>query len=502
MKILNAEQIRQADQFTIKHEPISSIDLMERASKAFVEKFTSIYSNSRPVYIFCGTGNNGGDGLAIARLLLALDYRVKTFIIGNVEKGSVDFNINYDRLKSSSIPFCIKKEHDFPELNGNTLVLDAIFGSGLTRGVNGIYGELLEHITNSKCHKIVAVDIASGLACSETFQDGSILDVSNTITFQTAKLSHLLPQNEKFSGSVDVVDIGLDKGFIRSLPSNYYQITERFVHSIYKKRSKYSHKGTAGKNLIVAGSMGKMGAAVLAVKACLRAGAGLVTTFLPRCGVDIMQVSVPEAMVIASNEENLIGDIPGIENYNSIGIGPGIGVDYKTSGAVKLIIENSKVPIVLDADALNIISENKSWLAELPEYSVLTPHPGEFQRLVGGWKNDYERLALQLSFAKKYKVILILKGANTSIATPDGMVFFNTTGNSGMATGGSGDVLTGVITALIGQGYNCDEASILGVYLHGLSGDIYKEMNSEESLIASDLIDNIGKAFQRIVNRN
>lgn len=501
-KILNAEQIRKADQFTIKNEPIKSVDLMERASEAFAEKFITLYSKKKPVHIFCGTGNNGGDGLVIARLLSNLDYKVKVYILGNPEKGSAEFNINLEIIQHRLEPVRVTSIQDIPELVKKMVIIDAIFGSGLTRPVSGIYGELIDAINFSTCENVVAVDIASGLGCEDVFPNGKLMEVSETITFQVAKLSHLLPQNDRTSGEVHIVDIGLDHGFINSLETNYYQVTHDFVQSIYRFRGRFWHKGNAGRNLIIAGSKGKMGAAVLAAKACLKSGAGLLTMYVPQCGVDIMQTAVPEAMVAPAHNDLLIVEIPRSDPYDAIGIGPGIGTDELTVEAIEKHLGKSKVPLVLDADVLNILAENPDLLNSVKEGSILTPHPGEFKRLVGEWKDDYDRLNLQIDFAKKHKVIVVLKGANTSIATPDGSVFFNSSGNPGMATAGSGDVLTGIVTGLVGQGYAAVEASILGVYLHGLSADIYAEIHGEESLIASDIIDHLGLAFKKAASRN
>ncbi len=498
IKILNAEQIRQADQFTIKNEPIASIDLMERASEVFVDTFVKKFKTKTPVYVFCGTGNNGGDGLAIARLLIEHEYRVAVYIIGDPKKGSRDFQLNHELVKSYLNPVYLESKKDFPVLVKDLVIIDAIFGSGLSRGASGTYGELIDHINDSACARRVAVDIASGLGCDEVFTDGKVMEVSHTVTFQVIKLSHLFPQNYAHSGHVDLVDIGLDAEFIHTLRTDYYYLTRAFAKSIYKPRPKIMHKGRAGHVLLMSGSKGKMGATSLSGKAALKAGCGLLTCYVPKCGLDIIQTNRPEAMVEEDAGDTYLTTIPDLERYNAIAVGPGIGTEPKTGEALSQLFSESQVPLVIDADALNLLSQDKKILNALPKGSVLTPHPGEFKRMVGVWKDDYERLQLQIQFAQKHEVVVVLKGAHTSIVGPGGRVFFNSTGNPGMATAGSGDVLTGIITSLLGLGYPALEAAILGVYIHGRAGDLAAQRGGMEALIASDIIAHLGKAFQEL----
>ncbi|UXP32848.1 NAD(P)H-hydrate dehydratase [Reichenbachiella agarivorans] len=498
LKILDAKQIRQADLRTIQSEPIASIDLMERASEAFVTLFVAKYRVDRPVKVFCGTGNNGGDGLAIARMLLAYNYQVEVYIIGDPDQGSPDFAINYRFVQTQLTPRSLTDSASFPVLESKDLVIDAIFGSGLSRPIIGFYGELIEYINQSDAKEVVAVDIASGLGCSQTFIGGSVMQVTRTITFQSPKLSQLLPSHATFTGELKIVDIGLDWQFIAGLPSDSYFLTRCFIQSILRTRGKYIHKGEAGRCLIVAGSHGMMGAAVLSAKACMRSGTGLLTMCVPRCGVDIVQVSVPEVLVITSDGDERMEGYVAIDSFDAIGIGPGIGTDASTAETLLSVLQSSNQPMVLDADALNILSQNPSWLEFIPKDSVLTPHPGEFKRLVGQWQDDYHRLDLQKALAKQYSIYVLVKGAHTTIACPDGTVFFNSTGNPGMATAGSGDVLTGMITSFLGQGYSSLEAVLIACYVHGLAGDIYARTHAEQSLIASDIIDNISFSLRSI----
>ncbi|WP_422361748.1 NAD(P)H-hydrate dehydratase [Reichenbachiella sp.] len=498
LKVLDAEQIRQADQFTIKNEPIHSIDLMERASEEFVKWYVAEFSVDSPVVIFCGTGNNGGDGLVICRLLNEAGYMVSLFCVGNPDTGSRDFKINYDFIQNYDIPQTVIDSSNFPDLSKGTIIIDAMFGSGLSRPITGVIADLIHHLNEQPCAYRVAVDIASGLGCNERFGEGAIMKATHTVSFQVPKLSLLLPDNEAQSGQLVIRSIGLIEEYIQSLSSSFYYSTEGFIKSFIRSRGKFSHKGTAGKNLLVAGSLGKMGAAVLASRACLRSGAGLLTTHVPGCGINVLQSSVPEAMVIVDENDKLISNMRTLSDFDVIGVGPGIGTDKVTASALSQILDQFDRPMVIDADALNILSENKKWIEKIPKGSVLTPHPGEFKRMVGDWSDDYERLDKQVRFCAEHELILLLKGANSSICNSEGTVIFNSTGNPGMATGGSGDVLTGIIAALLGQGYTGFESALLGAYLHGLAGDLFARQNAEESLIASDLVEFLPKAVRKV----
>ena len=497
IKILSSKQIRAVDQYTIDNKPITSIDLMEKASKAFVSSFVKSHGINYRVKIFCGTGNNGGDGLAISRLLIGKGYSVLTYCIGDLSRASPDFKINFERLKSISDPSLLESKSNFPELNGQDIVIDGIFGSGLSRPVEGLFAELIDFINSANCKRVFAIDIASGLFSEQNSIGNRIIECDETISFQIPKLAFYLPQNNKYVGQLKFVDIGLNTGFIDDQKSQLFTVTKEYVQSVLKNRSTYAHKGSMGRDLIIAGSKGKMGAAILSVRACLRSGAGLVTAYIPECGYNILQTASPESMVITDPMENIISHMPSIENYDSIGIGPGIGISEPTVKALRSLLADAKQPLVLDADALNIISNN-NLLTLIPKNSVLTPHPGEFERLVGKWSNDYERLEKQIELSKKHNIVILLKGAHSSISDEHGMVCFNTTGNPGMATAGSGDVLTGIITSLIGQGYKPFESAIIGAYLHGLAGNLYVLEASEEGLIAGDLIKLLPKVFSEI----
>ena len=495
MKILNALQIKQADEFTIKNEPILSIDLMERAATKCVEWLKNKYNSDKSFAIFCGVGNNGGDGLVIARLLTENKYNVKVFIVEFSKNYSPDFIINLEKLKKTNMELVTLSEKDFQfKIAADTIVIDAIFGSGLNKPIEGFVAKIV-HQLNS--HQIVSIDIPSGLFDEDNQGNNikNIITANYTLTFEQPKLAMMFPQNDVFCGECVVLPIGLHPDFFKTVDTNYFFTTKQEVKSLVFPRKKYAHKGNFGHALLMVGSYGKIGAAILSSRACLRSGVGLLTVHVPKEGVEIIQTAVPEAMCSTSDEQNFITDIPLLDAYDAIGVGPGLGMEKQTQNALKLLIQQATVPLVLDADALNILSENKTWLAFLPSSSILTPHPKEFERLVGKWNNDEERLKLQIDFSAKNDVIVVLKGAHTSISTPLGKVYFNSSGNPGMATAGAGDVLTGIITSLLAQGYLPENAAILGVYLHGVAGDVAVENTGEEALIASDIINALADAF-------
>jgi ADP-dependent NAD(P)H-hydrate dehydratase / NAD(P)H-hydrate epimerase len=516
MKILSVEEARRVDAYTVDyHKMKSSIDLMEKAASMCCDWISyslailsKVKGGRKPaIKVFCGLGNNGGDGLAIARLLAAKKFSVEVFIIRYSDICSDDFTLNEKRLKKLKAVKVhnINSLPDFPpsvKHHPSTIFIDAIFGSGLNRPVKGLAAEAIRYLNESAC-SVVAIDIPSGLyadKCLEEKED-AVVRALYTLTFQSPKLSFLFPENGVYVGEFFILDIGLNEEYISSQLSKNYYVQELEAKFLYKKRSKFSHKGSFGHALIVSGSYGKIGAAVLSGKACLAAGAGLVTVHIPKCGYSILQTSIPEVMVETDTEEKEISDTVKIDKYSVIGIGPGIGTEQRTGNALKVLIQNSKIPLVLDADALNILAENKTWISFLPPNSILTPHPGEFKRLVGIASNGFDCLQMQKDFSVKHGVCVVLKGAHTCITCPDGEVFFNSTGNPGMATAGSGDVLTGIITGLLAQGYGSKKACILGVYLHGLAGDIAATHLGEESLMASSIVNCLGKAYKMLKNQ-
>ncbi len=495
MKILSAAQIRDIDAYTIKHEPIPSIDLMERAAQAFVDWFTQHYWNVPNVKIFCGLGNNGGDGLAVARLLSQMHYTVEVFIVWYSDQTSDDFAANLERIQRHVVPKKIRTVADFQSIDQTDLVIDALFGSGLTRPVEGLAAEVITAINQSKATTI-AIDIPSGLFMDAHPPDNAaIIKAARTVTFQLPKLAFLLPQNELYVGDWHVVDIQLHPSAIGQAVTPYFYVTDDLVRSKIRKRPKFSHKGLFGHALLVGGSYGKMGAAVLAAKACLRAGVGLLTVHVPWSGYEIMQVSVPEAMCLTDVEGQHVSEVSDTTKFNTIGIGPGLGTEEITEKGLEKLLQRTNQPMVLDADALNLLARNRGLLNLLPPQSILTPHPKEFERLAGKSDNDFHRLEKLRDFAQKHELIIVLKGAHTAVGLPSGEVYFNIAGNPGMATGGTGDVLTGIITALVAQQYPPADAAMLGVFFHTLAGNHAAEQKGYAGLIASDLIDFLPAAF-------
>ncbi|MEZ4952602.1 MAG: NAD(P)H-hydrate dehydratase [Saprospiraceae bacterium] len=497
MKILNTHQIRALDEYTIEHEPIASIDLMERASLAFVKWFKYNFPDrNKRICIFCGPGNNGGDGLAIGRLLSQDHYEVVIHILEIGSTKSPDFQVNIERVKQARccpIEY-IKEDQLLPKFGENDLLVDAIFGSGLSRPIEGYWADFINYL-NAQASTKVAVDIPSGMFADQP-TTGISMQADFTFSFEMPKLGFLFPENADRVGEWSCGSIGLHPDFIEKENTPFYFTDIDSVKPLLQKRKKYSHKGSYGHALLVAGSLGKVGAACLAAKAILRSGAGLLTIHAPKCAYQILQTVVPEAMVVLDEEEEVITNVTSdLAKFNSFGIGPGIGTNNLTANALEDLLDRIDTPIVLDADALNLIASNPSLFNKIPKQSILTPHPKEFERLFGTSKNNFERNDLQREKAKELGIYIILKGAHTAIACPDGSCHFNSSGNPGMATGGSGDVLTGIITGLLASGYQPFEAAIFGVYLHGLAGDLAVKSIGQEALLANDLIEYLGKAF-------
>ncbi|HMK17786.1 MAG TPA: NAD(P)H-hydrate dehydratase, partial [Chitinophagaceae bacterium] len=472
--------------------------LMERAASKCFEWLDNNGWFVNPFAIFCGKGNNGGDGLAIARMLAGRGCNVSVYILEFGHKGTDDFQTNLARLHQYTaidIHF-IQEESNFHSLSQETVIIDALFGSGLTRPLEGFTARLVDHINNSGC-AVIAIDVPSGMSVDQSSKGNKIVKANYTLSFQCYKLAFLVAENAAFIGDVVILDIGLLPEFLASLEADLELVDKSIIRSIYKPRNRFAHKGNFGHAMIIAGSYGKIGAAVLAAKACLRGGIGLLTCFVPKCGYDILQTSVPEAMVMTDANSSIITKIDNdVLKYDSIGIGPGLGTASETRTAVKELISIYKKPMVMDADALNGLSMEKN-LPSLPPGSVLTPHPKEFERLFGECKDDFERIEKALINAKRLNCLIVLKGHHTFIACPNGKGYFNNTGNAGMATAGSGDVLTGMITSLLAQEYTSEDATLLAVYLHGLAGDFAAKEFSKEAMIAGDIIDYLGEAFRK-----
>lgn len=503
MKIFTSSQIHDLDQYTIEHEPISSINLMERAAKAIARFISQKWSSQTPFTVFAGPGNNGGDALAVARLLSEDGYAVDVYLFNVHNKLSADCATNKKRLVEAKR---VRKftevtvNLDPPQLTADTVVIDGLFGSGLNKPLAGGFAAMVKYINQSPS-MVVSIDIPSGLMCEDNTYNihANIIHADITLTLQQKKLSMLLADCQQYIGRLVTLDIRLSPEFIRRTDCRCRILEESDVRALLRHRDDFAHKGTMGHALLVAGSYGMSGAAILAARACLRSGVGKVTVHIPKRNYDIMQISVPEAIVQLDSEETSFGDPVDTEAFDALGIGPGLGRGEDTAIALIAQIRRTACPMVLDADALNILASHRAWMQQLPKELVLTPHPRELERLVGNASaSSYDRLEKARELAERLQAYVILKGHYSALCMPDGHVDFCSTGNSGMATAGSGDVLTGIITALLARGYAQADAARLGMYLHGLAGDLAVKDLGKESLVASDLIRYLPKAFLRL----
>lgn len=500
MKIFTSKQIHELDAYTIKNEPINSLKLMERAAIAITEAIVGFWNRQQPIVVFAGPGNNGGDALAVARLLAERQYDVTAYLFNIKNHLSEDCNANKMRLRDSKKlrQFVeVTAEFDPPELTEDTLVVDGLFGSGLNKPLNGGFASLVKYINQSAC-KVASIDLPSGLMAEDNTYNihANIIRADVTLTLQMKKLCMYFADCQQYLGRIEVLDIKLSEEWMRTAASPISIIEEDNIRQIMKPRSEFAHKGTMGHALIIAGSYGMAGAATLATRACLRSGAGKATAHIPIRNYDIMQISVPEAIVHIDKDDSCFSEALDGNAYDAVAIGPGLGQRDTTAIALIAQIRRTQKPIVLDADALNILGTRRAWMQQLPQGTLLTPHPKEFDTLEGAPSNsDYERLQKAREMAQRLQINILLKGHYSALCQADGSVIFNSTGNGGMATAGSGDVLTGIIVALMARGYSSPAAALIGMYLHGLAGDIAAAELGHESIIASDIINHIAKAF-------
>lgn len=501
MKIFSSSQIKACDAFTIQKEGITSAALMERAADACYQWISTHYAIDKPLLVVCGMGNNGGDGLALTRILLQNGFSAKAVILKSGAQFSADAS-HHLALLHHLAPDNIRilEEGMFvTELADDILIVDALFGTGLNRPLEGWPAAFVKELNELPNEKI-AIDIPSGLPADSLPEPGTaVIHAAHTLSFQFYKRSFLHQESARHTGRLHLLDIGLSEQFTEATHSQYQAIDFEAALKIYRPRNPSAHKGTYGKAVLIGGSYGKMGAIALSTEAALRSGAGLVFTHAPECGYNILQTLHPEAMFVPGGKkitEHITVDL----EQASIGIGPGLGKAAETANALIYFIDECKKSLVLDADALNILAGHQDSLHLLPADSILTPHPREFERLFGKTNNSMLQTELARAKAMKHNIFIILKGHHTAVITPSGECWYNTTGNAGMATGGSGDVLTGILTSLLAQGYPSKEAALLGVYLHGMAGDIAAAELSEEALIAGDIPAYLGKAFLKLRN--
>lgn len=504
MKIPSAQQIKELDDYTIQHENITSLELMERASGEVTKFILNTYPDTeRHIVIFAGPGNNGGDGVAVARQLNARGYHnIDVYLFNTNDCLSPDCKKNATRLQTDceAVHFTeVKQQFEAPKLSASTLIIDALFGTGLNKPLNGGFAALAKLINASNA-EVISIDMPSGLMCEDNSYNtrSSIVCATHTLTFQLPKLSLLLPDCQTFVGQLHLLNIGLSEECIDNMETTFFITEAAQVRAMLNKRPAFGHKGTFGHALIIAGKYGMAGAAILAARACLRSGLGKLTLHTPRHNCNILQTTVPEALLsIDKNEEYFSAPISSTP-FNAIAIGPGIGTDKHTALALIEQTSHATMPLVLDADAINILSHHKGWIPQIPAGTIFTPHPGEMLRLGICNEDSFSLLNEALSMAQRHKFYIILKGHYTAICTPERHIYFNPTGNSGMATAGSGDVLTGIITSLLAQKYTHENACRLGVYLHGLAGDIAAKKLGEECMTASDIIDALPEAFRQL----
>ena len=501
MKILTCNQAKEADQYTIENEQIPSIELMERAATKITEEICRRWDHSHNIVVFAGPGNNGGDAVAVARMLYERDYNVWLYLFNVTGHLSEDCIANVMKLNECGFPNYteVTSSVNFRKFTPNDIIIDGLFGTGINKPLNKGFAMVVNMI-NSSGATIISIDIPSGLMGEDnTFNiRQNIIRADLTLSIQLPKLSFFYPENEDIVGKWELLDIGISKEYIDNAPARYFIVEENEIKTIIKPRNKFAHKGNFGHGLIVAGSFGKGGAAVLAAKACTRSGVGLLTVHTPTCNHDLLQTCVPVAMVSDDINEFFLSNNIELDSYEAVAIGPGIGQEEMTVESTLDIISGSSVPLIIDADALNILSTYRDYLNNIPPHSILTPHLKELERIIGKCSNHFERISKTREIAERYQVYVIIKGAWTTIVTPEGICHFNPTGNPGMATGGSGDVLTGILTALSAQGYTPLDVCRLGVYAHGLAGDIACSRKGEIGMTAEDIIDALPEAWMKL----
>lgn len=505
MKILTSVQLKELDKQTIANEPISSIDLMERAATVLTEEIRRRWTADTRFIVFAGPGNNGGDALAVSRMLCISGYKVETYLFNITGRLSDDCTVNKKRLEETegSQLSEITSQFAFPDTKKEDIIIDGLFGTGLNKPMTGGFAGIAQRI-NSCPATIVSIDMPSGLMSEDNTSNNpsAIVHADLTLTIQLPKLAFFFAENHQFTGEIKVLDIGLHPESLHEMESSITVIEEEEIRRLMKPRNPYAHKGNMGHALLVCGQYGMAGAAILAAKACLRSGVGKLTIHTAEINNDILQCSVPEAILSHDVSDIIVSKAINTYDYNVIAVGPGLGTNEETAEAVRTFIRNHPREMVLDADALNILGIHPEWLPELPQDCILTPHPKELENLVGFCSNSYERMVKSRDLAIKLQLYIIVKGHHTMICTPGGRVMINSTGNAGMATAGSGDVLTGILAGLLARGYTSEEACRLGVYLHGLAGDAARDQWGEESMTAGDIVQSLPEAFRRLGKTN
>lgn len=504
MKILNTSLLKEIDNATCEAQEIDSLKLMERAAEAVTYELMSRFTPSKRFVIVAGPGNNGGDALAVARMLIEQGYkRVEVFLF-NV-RGRLSHDCDEERKKLITIEGVdfteVSREFQPPYLGKGDVVVDGLFGSGLREPLQGGFKTLARYINDSGAF-VVSIDVPSGLAgeWNDAALRRDMVHADLTLALQLPRLSFFFEENAEVIGEWKLLDINLDESKIREAPAEFMLVEERNVRPLIHPRGEFSGKRDFGSVLLMAGSMGMMGAAVMSATSALRSGCGLVTVHSARCGINVLQAAVPEAMFEPDRNERIISDMRVHHDHQCVAVGPGVGTQDPTIDALEDLLKNGRWPLVLDADALNCISKRPTLLSLLPAKTVITPHAGEFDRLFGEHESTEARLRKAIDMAKYYNIVIVMKGHYTAVVRPTGTVYFNPTGNCGMATAGSGDVLTGVIASFIAQGYRPEHAATIGVFVHGLAGDMAAEELGQYGMTAMDIATRVGRAINHVIN--
>lgn len=512
MKVVTAQEMRQIDQQTIERIGIPGAVLMEHAGSAVVRILREHFPECQRVAIVVGKGNNGGDGLVVARQLAHAGQPIQIFLVSPPESFAGDAMTNLQIAQKLALPIIpILSDCELKglksQLASSDLIVDSIFGTGLRGGVHGFIGDVIACINRSG-KPVVAIDLPSGLSADTGIAEGACVQASHTVTVGLPKRGNLIHPGAALTGKLAVVDIGFPSSVIAAQDIQINWTRRSDAARILPPRPTHSHKGTYGRVFVAAGSVGMTGAAALTSAGALRAGAGLVTLGTPKNLNPILEVKLTEVMTLPLPEtaegslalEAKIDIIEAIERTKSVlAIGPGLSQHPETVSLVHSVIRESDTPTVIDADGINALARSTDILSSLSPQTVLTPHPGEMARLLGGTIEALERdrIGLAQRFAQDHNVTLVLKGAPTVVAREDGEVWINSTGNAGMATGGMGDVLTGLIAGLMAQKISVFDAAVLGVYLHGLAADLVAEKIGLHGLMAGDVLNNVPEAIKR-----
>lgn len=502
MKIFSSEALKQLRTTTCERQNISTIDLIEREGSVVSSEIISRFLPSQRIVVMAGPDNNGAVALAAARMLFEQGYKKVEIFLFSIGKLSHDCDEERKKLLPiDGLDFTeVTKEFVPPYLGESDVLLDGLFGIELSEPMRGGFVAVARYINESGAF-VISIDIPSGLLgeWNQHVMKRDVIHANVTLTFQLPRLSFFFPENAEILGDWKLMDIDLDIAKIKDMESDYRLMEARNVRPLIKPRPPYTSKRDYGSALFFAGSTGMVGAAVMTSRSSLRSGAGLATVHGPRAALNIVQTAAPEVMFEPDRNEHVITEMPLHYTHQAVCAGPGIGTHDRTVDALEGLLKQSPSNLVLDADALNCIAKRPALLSMLPPRTIITPHVGEFDRLFGNHDNSEMRLQTALEMARQYNLVIVLKGHHTMVVGATGRVSINSTGNPGMATAGAGDVLAGVITAFLAQGYSPDLAAKIGVYIHGLAGDMAAEDLGEFGVMASDIANRVGRAIKRVM---